>query len=118
MKKKNIIIAVIMVILVGWRIATRGSNTTTVPTQTVEVSYGEIQNTIQLNGETKLVNNQKLTFGQAGKVTNIHVKVGDVVTKGQLLAEIDKTDIQGDINSQSLQVKQNQISYQKYRRRK
>ena len=102
-----------MVILVGWRIATRGSNTTTVPTQTVEVSYGEIQNTIQLNGETKLVNNQKLTFGQAGKVTNIHVKVGDVVTKGQLLAEIDKTDIQGDINSQSLQVKQNQISYQK-----
>ena len=113
MKKKNIIIAVIMVILVGWRIATRGSNTTTVPTQTVEVSYGEIQNTIQLNGETKLVNNQKLTFGQAGKVTNIHVKVGDVVTKGQLLAEIDKTDIQGDINSQSLQVKQNQISYQK-----
>ena len=39
--------------------------------------------------------------------------MGDVVTKGQLLAEIDKTDIQGDINSQSLQVKQNQISYQK-----
>ncbi len=39
-----------------------------------------------------MANEQKLRFGQNGKITDIYVKVGDTVEKDQVLASIDKRE--------------------------
>lgn len=50
-------------------------------TSTTTVLRGDIINSIDVNGKAELANEQKLRFGQNGKITDIYVKVGDGVEK-------------------------------------
>lgn len=47
-------------------------------------------NTISVTGNAALANEQKLKFGQTGKIAEIFVKVGDNVNAGDVLASLDK----------------------------
>lgn len=68
---------------------------------------------MKVTGKTSLINHQSLTFAQVGKVTKVYVKEGDKVKMGQLLAEIDKTDIMLNIAQQRIAVGNAQLQYNK-----
>ncbi len=96
-KQKIIIILLISIILIGgyYIISLKKSLNDTTPQQTtsiVTVERWKLTEAISVTGKAELANEQKLRFGQNGKITDIYVKVGDTVEKDQVLASIDKRE--------------------------
>jgi len=56
---------------------------------------------------------QTLVFGAEGKVAKIYVKEGDKVKAGQLLAELDKKQLNISLSQQSLSIQNAKINYNK-----
>src|SRR4051794_20102162 len=54
----------------------------------VAVSQGAVTSTVSASGSVASANVANATFVTSGTVTEIDVKVGDVVKKGQLLAKV------------------------------
>ncbi len=65
------------------------SANTTVRTATAVV--GEVSSTVSASGTVDAATTKNLTFPAAGRITNVAVAVGDQVTAGQLLAQVDPT---------------------------
>jgi macrolide-specific efflux system membrane fusion protein len=92
----NIALGVVALVGVGWAYtAVRASNTTTtnstVSGRTVAVSRGSVVATVSASGSVQSGNTASADFATAGTISSISVKVGDAVTKGQVLATVDPT---------------------------
>ncbi|MBP8017095.1 biotin/lipoyl-binding protein [Candidatus Gracilibacteria bacterium] len=101
---KKIIIFVIIV-GIGYSIYSYyfSSNTKTVTiTKEYKVSTGSIENSIKITGKAAIVDEQTLKFNQVGKVAKLYFKNGDSVKKGQLIAELNKEDINSTIKQAEL----------------
>lgn len=61
--------------------------------QPVAVSRGNLLVNVSSSGTLVSQTSSKIGFGSAGKVTEVNVKIGDKVTKGQVLARIDDTQL-------------------------
>ncbi|MDP9798801.1 macrolide-specific efflux system membrane fusion protein [Catenuloplanes nepalensis] len=60
-------------------------------TRTLTVQQGTVTATVSADGTVTSANTASADFGTSGTVTEINVRVGDVVKKGQVLAKIDPT---------------------------
>ncbi len=58
-------------------------------TRTVEVAQGTVTATVSSSGTVQSASTASAEFGTSGTVTEIRVKVGDLVKKGQVLAVVD-----------------------------
>ncbi len=94
--KKYFIIGIVAWLLLGWRIQSRGSSTTTSVSE-YTVTTGDIQNTIDAYGSINLVDEQAIRFNQQGNVTAVYFKKWDQVKKGDIIAELDPSSVQSDI---------------------
>src|SRR5438067_9066341 len=61
---------------------------------TGQVTRGDIQATVLSSAALQPANDLTLTFGAAGTIASIAVKPGDHVTKGQVLASLDPSDLE------------------------
>ena len=75
----------------------------TVEAGTVTVKRGDLANITYINVSV-VPKTEKLTFAREGQISAIHVAAGDQVTKGQVLAELDLTDLSKEIDRQSAQL--------------
>jgi len=82
---------------------------TTTITKEYTVATGSIENAIKVTGKASLVDEQKLKFNQVGKVTKVYFKDGAKVKKDQLIAELDKEDINNTIKQAELSLNDAQI---------
>ncbi|HPW44370.1 MAG TPA: efflux RND transporter periplasmic adaptor subunit [bacterium] len=91
MKKRKkiwwIILGVVIVIisLVVWQ----GRKKNQPQYTTVAAEIGSLKQTVSLTGTVKPVKELALNFLSAGRINNLPVKIGDQVSAGQLLAELD-----------------------------
>ena len=69
-----------------------GSSTSAV--RTVTAARGNVRSAVSGTGTVVPAGQQNLSFGVAGTLTEIDVKVGDQVKQGQLLAKLDRTTFQ------------------------
>jgi HlyD family secretion protein len=60
----------------------------------VKVERGDITLSVSGNGKIQTSREGRLTFGSAGKVSNILVKEGDKVKTGDVLAKLDTTSLE------------------------
>jgi HlyD family secretion protein len=58
--------------------------------QVVEVVRGDLTSTVSGRGKIRLSNEVRLVFGSSGKVDKIYVEEFDEVSKGKVLAELEK----------------------------
>ena len=87
--------AVVIVVAAGlivWR-TTRGGDGSTVAAATVQVTSGTVKQTVSATGTLEPAKTADLDFSVSGTVTHVYVKAGDVVTKGQALAEVSDTSL-------------------------
>ena len=63
------------------------------PPQTFPVRRGTVTSTVSSTGTVAPLTQAKLTFSGTGRVAEVDVKPGDAVTKGQVLAKLDTTDL-------------------------
>ncbi len=101
-KSKKLIIIVIIIILVGMGMAAatraaRAGNQGT-PVEVAVIAKGDIVVKVPANGVLEEVEKQLVYYEGSSKVKSIEVELGQRVTKGQLLAIVDATDLKSKID--------------------
>ena len=62
-------------------------------TQTATARYGNLVNTISASGSLVFPVTESLTFGSPGTVEQVNAAIGESVTAGQVLADLDSTSL-------------------------
>lgn len=88
---------------VGWWATHRSDNQTQAAAQTTTTlqaaTVGTVSQTLTISGTFAPAQEADLDFASSGTVTAVNVAVGDKVTKGQVLATIDDTDLAASLAS-------------------
>src|SRR3954454_14531883 len=79
--------------------AAAGASATTTRTRVVAVSQGTVSQTVSASGSVASAATANAAFTTSGPVTEVGVKVGDTVTKGQVLAKVDPTSAQATLDT-------------------
>lgn len=66
---------------------------------------GDVTKVVTATGTVQSSSTANLTFGAAGRLASLKVKVGDPVQKGEVLAELDKNQLQVQVTSASANLK-------------
>ena len=101
-KKRIILIAVAAVIIVGGGVWLFGGAKAKhkVTYATANVSKGDISNSVTATGTIEPVTEVEVGTQVSGIIDKIHVDYNSVVTKGQLIAEMDRVTLQSELASQ------------------
>jgi RND family efflux transporter MFP subunit len=75
------------------------------PPAIYSVQRGLVQRQIQFNARVQPVESRTLVFDMDGKVRKVNVKGGDNVKKGDVLAELDLTEIRTQLQQANIQMK-------------
>ena len=89
--KKKIVIYIIFLLVIGFFVMrSRSKNTTNIQTDTVKKQ--DIKATVLATGQVTSETDLSLSFKTSGVVSRVSVKVGDEVTSGQVLANLEQRD--------------------------
>ena len=101
-KKKIILIAVIVVAVVGagFRLFGGSKAKHKVTYETAAVTKGEISESVTATGTIEPVTEVEVGTQVSGIIDKIYADYNSVVTKGQLLAEMDRVTLQSEVASQ------------------
>ena len=101
MNKRKWIITVTLIIIVGgiiW-IVTGKSNKPKIAFETEKVEKGEIINSVTATGTVEPVTQVEVGTQVSGIVNHIYADYNSIVKKGQIIAELDKTNLQNELAS-------------------
>lgn len=90
-------IVIAMVVIVALILANRGRTRTSSTFQTVPLARGELTATVGATGSVRAIQSAVLNWQTSGTVAQVHVKVGDLVKKGDVLAELDMSTVPQNI---------------------
>lgn len=101
------IVVVALIVAGGWWFGPRGGDdsaadvagTMTMTDQVVEVTRGDMAQTVSAEGTVAAASTDELSFASAGTVTAVNIAAGDTVTTGQVLATIDSAELEADVAS-------------------
>ena len=120
MKKKNkwTILLIVVAIAIGVIIITvlkAKGNKTTLSVETDTIQLGSLTSTITATGTIEPISSVEVGTEVSGTISAIYVDYNSVVTKGQILAELDKTVLESELKSQqtNLASAKNEMDYQK-----
>ncbi len=89
----------VVVTLVATSGGSASSSPLSVTTQRVTVSTGTMRQTVAASGTIQPAEQADLQFGVSGQVTAVDVAAGQKVTAGQVLAKVDPTALQDEVNA-------------------
>ncbi|WP_206811590.1 efflux RND transporter periplasmic adaptor subunit [Paradesulfitobacterium ferrireducens] len=101
MKRKWIILGVAAVVIVGggfWGYSKLTAKPAAASAITGNARIGDVQKVITATGSVKYPELIPLTFQQGGKLVVLNAKVGDKVTQGQVLAQLETDSLQLNVN--------------------
>ena len=113
-KKLWIAIAVIVVIIIAVWKCSGGKKEEKVSFDTAKVEMGNIQTSITATGTIEPVTSVTVGTQVSGIVSHLYVDYNSVVKKGQVIAELDRTNLISELNAQkaSLASAQSSLNYQ------
>lgn len=103
MKRKKIIIlsvSIVAVIVVLWLIFGRKSNSTNYIVETATATRGDVSEAVTATGTIEPVTKVEVGTQVSGIIDKLYADYNSVVTKGQLIAEMDKVTLQSELTSQ------------------
>lgn len=114
-KKFVVCAAVIAVVIACCCLAFCGKEKHEISFDTAEVKEGNISNSVTATGTIEPVTSVDVGTQVSGIVANIYVDYNSVVKKGQVIAELDKTNLQSQVNiaKANLNNALSQFTYQK-----
>jgi multidrug efflux pump subunit AcrA (membrane-fusion protein) len=105
-KRRSAIILAVCLVIVGIVLGivfARGPRPQSVYTA-VNVTRGDIVQTVLVDGNLEVPDKAYLSFGITGTVEAVLVSQGDNVTKGEVLARLDAPSLQSAVDAAQLQV--------------
>ena len=106
MKRRSAIILAVCLVIVGIVLGvvfTRGRGSQLPPT-TVNVTRGDVVQTVLVDGNLEIPDKAYLSFGITGTVEEVLVAEGGDVTKDEILAKLDAPSLQSGVDAAQLQV--------------
>ena len=103
MKRKKIIIlsvSIVAVIVVLWFIFGRKSKSTNYIVETATATRGDVSEAVTATGTIEPVTKVDVGTQVSGIIDKLYADYNSVVTKGQLIAEMDKVTLQSELTSQ------------------
>jgi multidrug efflux pump subunit AcrA (membrane-fusion protein) len=79
----------------------------------MEVGTGDIINALMMNGRAKFSSTQKLTFPNAGRITAVYKKVGDLVKEGEVIARMDTYEVDNELEQIKIELENDQRALEK-----
>lgn len=113
LKKSWLIIVVIILVIAGYYIIKAVYKNPLESYAIEKVSRGEVAQEVSETGNVEATQNINLAFKAIGKVSRINVFVGDDVKKGDILAELDSSQILAQLNSAQASLGGANIEYDK-----
>ena len=98
-KKGWIAIGVIAVILIAWLFLRGGKKEEKVSFETTKVETGKIQTSITATGTIEPVTSVTVGTQVSGIVSRLYVDYNSIVKKGQVIAELDRTNLISELNT-------------------
>ncbi|MGE0058661.1 MAG: HlyD family efflux transporter periplasmic adaptor subunit [Dehalococcoidia bacterium] len=97
-------LAFLLASIAGYMLYARTTGLNDTPAATAQSAYipafeRTLSTTISASGTVQSTQSVALTFGSAGKIAGVNVKVGDKVVAGQELATLDSTQLQSALRS-------------------
>lgn len=117
MKRNAIIVTIVVVIILavggyfGYRQLTANAASTAVRAQTSPVALGSLVATVATAGNVAAVRSASLTFDISGHVNKVNVQIGDAVKAGQVLMELDSSDLQYSLRNTQAQLASAQANF-------
>ena len=116
-KRTKIILALLALLIVAGiiaKVANKGKNEA-INFQTAQVEPGDISTTITATGTIEPVKTVDVGTQVSGIVKRLYVDYNSVVKRGQVIAELDRTNLQSDLSSMQAHLRSAQIEldYQK-----
>src|SRR5436190_23277571 len=100
-RNKKILVGVLGLALVGWlgyaNLGLKRASGVTVNTEKIEAR--DLEATVSASGKVQPKREVKVSNEASGKVMKLAVREGDMVTKGQVLVEIDPTQLQTTVEN-------------------
>jgi len=98
-RKLFIIIAIVVIVVavVGFTVAHNSKSVTAV--QTGKVAKQDVTSTVSASGEIKPKTYVNVGANAFGKITQLYVKEGEKVKRGQMLAQIENVQPEADVNA-------------------
>ncbi|MGI1659830.1 MAG: efflux RND transporter periplasmic adaptor subunit [Desulfitobacterium sp.] len=116
MKKKSVVALVLGVVIIGgggfWAYQYFQPKPQAASLMTASVKKGTITQEITATGTVMYPEEVPLAFEQAGKVKEIYVEVGDTVTAGQALAQMDTETLQQEVAESVASLKEAELNWQ------
>ena len=107
-KRKRVIwtVSVILLVLVGAGalIAAKSGGTKIDPSKLAKVEKGDLAKSVVATGKIEPITKVEIKSKASGIVKKLHVEYGDRVKAGQILAELDKEEIEAQVRSQKANV--------------
>ena len=98
-KKGWIAIGVLAVILMAWLFLRGGKKEEKVSFETTKVENGKIQTSITATGTIEPVTSVTVGTQVSGIVSHLYVDYNSIVKKGQVIAELDRTNLISELNT-------------------
>ena len=98
-KKGWIIIGVIAVILIAWLFLRGGKKEQKVSFETAKVEMDKVQTSITATGTIEPVTSVTVGTQVSGIVSHLYVDYNSIVKKGQVIAELDRTNLISELNT-------------------
>ena len=105
----GIAVAVVLLIAGGVIAATRGG-TKIDPSKLAKVEKGDLAKSVVATGKVEPITKVEVKSKASGIVTKLYVEYGDRVKKGQLLAQLDKVEIEAGVEQSKAQLEAAQAS--------
>ncbi len=117
MKRNWIIIGVVAIVVIiaaifGLSRMSASASTTTTRVQTATVTRGNLVATVSAAGNISAPEDAALAFQQSGRVSKVNAQVGDAVKKGQLLMELDTTDLELSLRTSQTTLVSSQANFE------
>jgi len=111
--RKIIIISVVSIVVIafGFFFLKKGSPKDAFQLETTKMSSNKITTTVTATGTIDPITEITVGTQVSGIISKIYVDYNSVVKKGQILAELDKTNLQSDYNSQLLNLNSSKTQY-------
>ena len=110
--KKIVTIIIAITVIVGAFFFFRSGDKKVTTYETVELKKGSINNTVTATGTIEPITKVDVGTQVSGTISHIYVDYNSVVTKGQLLAELDRKLLEAELKSEMANLKSSKSEFE------
>ena len=99
-----LVIVLALVAVLVWYLTRSGEEDVVFEPQRVTATTGQLTTTVELSGSATAAQTSALSFGVGGEVDTVEVEIGDEVSTGDVLARLDDSDAERQLETAEVQL--------------